>query len=324
VPKLLDRSRTGVAVGAAVVFVVALLAVVLADGDDDSGEVRAARVAPTTTTVTDAKGGDEDAGSGEADPEAGSAPADEGTAADEPTDGGAAAPPTTDREVAGTEASAAGTAASPEGARPPRAGTYTYRLESTRDGESDERETDAVIEDLGRGDEGVRRRVTLETEQGTVRNDLSWGARRVLLERTTMQFGPQELDCRWEPAIEQYRLPLGPGQKWEADSRCSTTVLGQPAELRRRTITEVTGQERLTIGGRDVEVWILTSRERTNAKGGSAAQPFDVVWDAESTTWFAPGAGLLVRQESSSTFSMNGGEPQEAHTSLELLSLDPR
>jgi hypothetical protein len=322
------RGRVGVGLAAAVVFLFGILAVVLSSGDDAGDEVTAARSAPitTTTTVAPAAEGDRAPSNGEPAAPAGEDPAvevhDDPVPAGAPAAGEQTPSAATDERSAGGDGAASAAVAAAD-VRAPAPGSYTYRFEAESDDGPSEREAEAVVEDLGPRGEAARRAVTIEAEQGTIRNELTWGAERVLLERTTMQFGPQEIDCRWEPAIEQMRLPLGPGQRWESRSKCSTTAFGQPAELTRRAITRVTGQERIEVGGRSVDVWVLASRERTTAKGGTPAQPFDVVWETEATTWFAPGAGMIARQHSESTFTMNGGEPREASTRMELLSLDP-
>lgn len=222
----------------------------------------------------------------------------------------------------GGASAGSGGAISPAGLpTPPKAGSYPYRLKTTNAEGTQERDTSAVVTDVSRNGPEVRQRLKIETEQGVLDNDLSWGPERVLVLRTVIEAGGQKIDCDWNPDMVQAALPMASGSTWQSDSSCSTTAFGQPMTVRNVNSSRIVRSERVQVGAEALHAWVVESTTRTEIK----SQAINQVVDGKTTTWFAPAIGMIVKQSGSSTSSGAPGQaPQQRSSELVLLSTTPR
>lgn len=293
-------------------LVFALLAA--ACGGDDPADEDTSSVEAVTTTVAPAEGagGDGTAGDGVA--------AGDGTSTTAPG-GQPGAPAAGTPGTAGTADARNATTGPSAAPAPPKAGNYPYRLTTNGPNGRSERETTTVVTDVGRNGGEVLQRIKLETEQGTLDNDIVWRSDSVVVLKTVIEAGGQRIDCDWNPDLVQAALPMAVGKTWKSDSSCATTAFGQQMTIKSTGSASVVRTERVKVGGQDVDAWVIESTARNEVK----SQAVNQVVDTKSTTWFAPAIGMVVREVATSRTSGGPGQaPQERTSEMVLLSTAPR
>lgn len=282
-------SRQYVALGIALVVIVAGLVGLASRGDEEQADTVALQTpgatsaAPTTSPP-------------------------QGTEAPPPrqTTAPPQAPPAeTEAPPAETEAPAA--PGTPGETTKPRAGTYTYK--ETSDGETSE-------STLGIVDTGPGRQEEI-SEQEDIRNDILWRDDAKLVEKTTFGDPPNGFECDWEPDIRELVLPLREGASWEVSATCEVAT---DVTFEIEADTRVLGTAVVPVGGQDVATWRLESQGtvRFTSPQGSFEQ------EVASDDHFAPEHGLYVRSvEKTEGDDPQTGQPTSETTTRELVSLEP-
>ena len=226
---------------------------------------------------------------------------------------GEAAPPTTTASAsAPTTAPPAvddlGAPQDPGPSRPPRAGTYRYKLTGT-DGQTSEGTTQ--IEDKGTQG-GETRQVVKQRGQGgaNVDNDVAWRGDGLYVLSSVIAFGSSTMTCDWNPDTLQLKLPITAGTTWESTSSCTVQYGATPITIVRKLTGKVTELRRVKVAGQAVDVWAIETTDRIEAAGNAQ--------DSSGTTLFSPKHGLIVRSDSK--VSTPEGPKQ---ITLELQNLDP-
>lgn len=227
----------------------------------------------------------------------------------------AEAPPTTTPPTTTT------TTTSPAQVSPAAVGTYRYRAEITDEDGTRQHEWDMDVD--------APRDVDGETRQAFRRNGDSgpeqeehraWRTGGVYLDR--LRVSGDDFDC--EPPVLLYPYPLEVGREWEHDSSCSyerteeheygqgtySFTFAQQASL------AITGVDRVTVDGEEIAVYVI---ETTLDEDDENRR-----WMEETTEWFAPASGLMVRFESHRQVFEDGEAVHESSERSELVSLAPR
>ena len=173
---------------------------------------------------------------------------------------------------------------SPSGTQP-KAGRYDY----TSSVDPDERIT-FRMEPLG----GGRYREHIEFDEAPpgleVFQETVWSGERKVQDKETSRFAGEERTCDWQPDLVLYQFPLRRGATWQTKGACT-----QGDDSREREMTfRVLGAQRLQVGGRSVDVWVI--------EGGQGSEVRD---------YFAPDYGVTARVE-------------DGDDTYNLRSLDPR
>lgn len=200
----------------------------------------------------------------------------------------------------------------------PRAGRYRY--DTTVDGKEGEEVLDVV--DSGDGDGYIRQlhirgQGTTATSQAVVwLADLFYAE----AEQRTRE-GSLGLLCVWNPGFVLLPLPVSLGASFSADSTCVQDNEAEPQ--RRRTLeARVTGTDRVDVGGRKVDVFVVEQTMTTSTLDDSP--PLDLVENQTLTDMVSTDRHLLVRSEGTITSTLNA-LPQGTPTRFEkeLSSLAP-
>ena len=303
-----SRSTIALAVATAVLLLGGLIAFAVTR-DDGSDEQNLAGEAASTTTS--AAGGTSSEGSTTSTLANGGTPAATG-----------------DGSSAGTTATSAGASPAPTVAGPatpaergtaPRPGTYRYR--TTQSGEEPE-ESDRIVRDVQRTHTEVHQQIeSADTSTGgRVRNDVIWRGEGLVVTKSTFS-GPQgDIECDWQPDMLEFPAPLAVGKKWTIESSCNTTAQGQPVRVERKANREVTGAEKLSVGGEAVDTWVVTGDDRLTITVGPPEAPvFKQVVDTNGTVHVSPAHGVEIR----GVTNIKTGDTSRTITQ-ELLSLQPR
>lgn len=313
------NQRIALAISAAVVLLAGVVAVFVVTGgeDDDTVETTA-----TETSVDDSGDGAAEPDTGDADDADGSAdaPGDEGVAAPttRPSAGGGGDEPVSSGDTAKTDSAGGGDTMAT--ATPPKAGAYKYRV--VRDGQNEESTT--TVEDRGREGDAVRQRIVLESEEGTLDNEVSWRSDGLYILETTVIGGK----CDWQPDSLQLRLPLAAGVTWTSESSCTAETDFGTFDIKRKLTAKVNGKQRVTVAGEAVDVWVIEEQEHIEFSGQGqgpegAPQPISGTDDSTGTTLFSPKHGLSVKYERHSKTTM-GADTRERNVSAEILNLAPQ
>ena len=285
-PEVNPQLRRGLIALSALLLFVGVIGIAVVGDAEDKGDIFAGPAADTSTT-TDNGGfgaggaGGDSSGVTFATPSTASAPA---TTAKPRTTGTTGAPPAT--TPATTD---------PGPAKAPALGTYKYSMTITDDEGTRTSEHDAKVE-AGQDSPGVTRRVTTrKDESSTLKTTEAWAANGVNQERihiSTSSGGQNaEFDCDWQPDVLVYAQPLSVGAKWTVDSSCETTAGGQPVKLREQGERRVTGRATTTVGGTQVNVWIIETSGKLTVTSGASVLRTDEV---EAVSHFEPTRGVEV------------------------------
>lgn len=309
VPSL--TNRRGMTVLATAIALLLTAAVVAAAVDDD--EADGVLASQETTTTTEATSESTGTTLGSVPVTAGEAPAEPSdTAAPAPT----AAPESTPEPTSPPPAASdddLGEPQDPGPTSPPRAGVYRYRI-TGEDGNS--AESDTTIRDLRRDDGEVVQEVEGGGGGFQSVDTYVWTADQVVVASSVYSFGDDEADCDWEPDVVYAKLPLKKFATWESTSKCAISGFGPtPIVVNREQTGTVTGLERRRVAGEVLDLWVIDADVEIDATG------FRI--DAQTTNWFSPKYGLIVRTEGSGS----GGTPTESGSgsfTSEILNLSPR
>jgi hypothetical protein len=133
-----------------------------------------------------------------------------------------------------------------------------------------------------------------------------WSADQVALQYIIAQ----GFRCDFSPPLKVRTVPLTVGAKWSSEGVCqgiSTKIEG-----------EVLRTEKQTIGGRQIDTFVL--HVVSNTQGGSGPQAFTK--KSDSTEWFSPAYRITVKQDIKGEFS-GGGSKGTSHTVGVLKKLTP-
>lgn len=220
------------------------------------------------------------------------------------------------------------TAAPPPASAQPGALTLTrtglYRYEATTDGEKGRAELRVTEE--GGAPAGEQRLLHRDTKDGdTTESSVAWRSNGVFERSTTFpnEGGGPGTACDWEPDVLRAPRPLGGSSSWTWDSRCQSQAGGQQADFHFTGEARVTGSERASVGGRQVDVWRIQSTGKIVVTGSFNGQPFEVVVDITGDDRLAPEQGVIVRSDQTSRTSIPGQPPMDNTESRVLQNLDP-
>lgn len=216
-----------------------------------------------------------------------------------------AAPPPPPTTAAPTED--LGPPSDPGPAKPPRVGTYRYKLTAG----SETRDTTTTIEDRGTSGAETRQLVRMRGEGFDIDSDVAWRSDGVHVLSSVIMFGTSKGSCDWEPDTLQLRLPAAKGTTWESTSTCSMTGIGPtPIPVSRKITGRFVELRRVRVAGQVVDVWAIEGTERIEAAGRAT--------DRSGTTMFSPKHGFAV--SSSGTITTADGTTDYRN---EIQNLDP-
>lgn len=200
--------------------------------------------------------------------------------------------------------------------QPPAPGNYRYRV--TAGDES--REFVAELVSLGSEAGGTAYELTTEGERGELKQHLLWRNDGVTLRRTSgtgADGGGGGGGCDWEPDVRQYAFPLSEGAAWTGEGSCTLTSERGSVTIKQSVNAKVTGRERLTIGGEQVDAWIIEGVDTTTIGSGARSAKRE----SRYREWFSPAHGLMVKRIATTTAQ---GPENSGERSSETLLLSLR
>ena len=278
--------------------------------------------ASSTTAAAAPEGAPEDAAGAPAatdatDGAAGPAAATPPPTTSRPAQAPGAAPAATDAPAATSPPTTAasnddlGAPADPGPAKPPRVGTYRYKLTFG----AETRDATTVIEDRGTNASETKQLVKMRGEGLDVDSDVSWRADGVHVLSSVIMFGDKKGSCDWEPDTLQLKLPIVKGATWESTSTCQMSGLTPaPIPVSRKITGKFLELRRIRIAGQVVDVWAIEGTEHTEAAG--------TVTDRSGVTLFSPKHGISVSSSGKVKSSGSNGT-REVDYSNEIQNLDP-
>lgn len=192
-----------------------------------------------------------------------------------------------------------------------------YRYRWTQQGQSSER--DIRIENAEDVPDGSRQSERAEQDTFESVNEVTWRADGKFEERMWAEGPGQRVECEWEPALLLYRLPLAEGVKWSHDGSCSIAYGAETQTNRRTGEFAVVGWEEMTLGDREVGVWVIEGRITGSSENGGFSSSFET----HRIERFAPAYGLMVKRTEESTGTDGSGQTHETTETMELQSLTP-
>lgn len=244
----------------------------------------------------------------------------------------------------------------------PRAGIYTWRYDgesvmtasSTTEAKETESEDSARYEVLPGpdGDRRVRRHSDYReskdgdfTMGGSSYSDQAWRPEGVfdigsrVHSKNTDSSGHSEertSGCDWDPPIPTLVYPLAEGTEWTWSSTCvdehdptmtSTQEWNGTARIEAWESVEIGGQRIEAVRVRYSDDRVIQTSFPNQPPGGF--QPSGSRFQSEGLRWFAPSVGLVVRTDTTTVVSQQGGDPEngyEARTegTSELVSIHPK
>ena len=304
---LSPTSRTAAWVATAALFLASAVGVATIDRDDDVADVATSNDTTTTTTggISLTPGPSDTPGVPGATTGSTSAPASTPTTRRTAGPGGTT-PTTADASL--------GAAQDPGATVPPKAGTYRQRV--TMQGEA--KESTLKVVDVSRSGNTTTQRISFESDQGPIDNDVIWQPNALVVTKSRFTFGSSTAECDWEPDMQEYAFPLARGTTFSVDSRCTITVQGAVVNVRRTATSKIVELQRVKVAGTVVDTWVIDQTEKVETSGGFAST-------SESTgkEWFSPKHGLGVRSSARGT-STNPFGKQDVTVETELLDLAPR
>lgn len=205
----------------------------------------------------------------------------------------------------------------PVAAGPAREGSYRYVVTKTRTvpgGEPDKLTSRVTLQvrTTSRASGDVRQTMNSGEESAEV----AWRPDGQYLVSDTDEELPEE--CRWEPPVLRYRLPMRAGTSWTVESTC----MSGPIKVQRSERARVTGKQRVEVGNVDVEVWVVErngqTKYSTDEGGGQSIER-----DTTATDLFAAHLGLVVRSKVGTTTKTPDGAGLARITELELQGVRP-
>lgn len=215
----------------------------------------------------------------------------------------------------GSSGGGSGSPVNPGAAAPPKAGKYAY---TTSSGAA----LNLVVE-ARPSSTGVRQREYFTDENGQPAGsgdqNVWWKADSKVIEDGKYGQGDRSTNCNWEPDLLQYVLPLNANSSWKIDSSCPTDLgpQGGPGKITNTGNYRVVGTERLQVGGKSVDCWVIEGTSDTVIKNATGQTVFS--FQSTSRDWFAPKYGVSAR--ALTTTSGGFGEGTE---STNLQSVDPK
>jgi len=155
----------------------------------------------------------------------------------------------------------------------------------------------------------------------------SWRADGIYLLQSTFVNNGQRTDCPFKQPVLQSPLPLRAGLKWTASGTC-TTGAPSSANVSIKISAQVVGTAWQTIGGVRVATFQAHATVTSDISGtyvgqvGTAPQPYDIHSVTDTTDYFDPPAGLIVRDISNTTTTNNGATSTSSTDTL-LTGLKP-
>jgi hypothetical protein len=184
---------------------------------------------------------------------------------------------------------------------PPKAGTYTYKVNSN--GESADEQMEIASRGGGRQSE----------EQDGVRADVAWTSTEKIVDR--ILFGP--LNCDWVPNLQELKFPLVAGKSWTVSGSCSTP---EGLKMSFKGSSRVSGMQQRTVAGSSIQTWRLLNDFTIRASGGGESFEQHVTQDA----YLSPAHGLYVYSaDTSEGTDPATGEEGTTNSTSELRSLTP-
>ncbi|HVE93701.1 MAG TPA: hypothetical protein VNB24_02185 [Acidimicrobiales bacterium] len=202
--------------------------------------------------------------------------------------------------------------ADPGPAKPTPLGQYRYAMTYT-DSEGTKKGEQVVNVESGPSGGGVTRRVVTRPVEGrTTKSTDAWSSDSLKQERVEITIGAQSIECDWQPDVLLAPLPLSTGAVWTADSSC-TVANGAKLELHHDS--KVTGRAATTVGGQQVNVWVIETKLRLKI-----ATPFgNETEESDVITHFDPTRGIDVFESAKNRSSSRG----ESTLDRRLLNLNP-
>ena len=183
----------------------------------------------------------------------------------------------------------------------PTPGTYTYRVESSRDGTSttqeEQREIVQLSGDRTRGLVEITARLEGESQVSVV----DWSPEAALV-RSTRISSPDAAgrDCTWEPPFPEFGT-LAPGSSWTLDSTCRSDVTGIDTTFRITGTGRVVGTASVAGVGGDVAVWQIERDRTTTITAVVAGDELVQKVHERGVVFFDPARGVVVRSDLTST-----------------------
>lgn len=179
----------------------------------------------------------------------------------------------------------------------PQSGIYTFQRTTTDDEGTRTEDHDVTVERLGGDDRTGRVRVTMDSEQGELTNDTSVSATGMLVERSVIDSPLGEIDCDWEPDWHVYGT-LAEGSTWTVDTACRDTAAGLEVDIAITGSGAVVGTEEIDVSGERLTAWVFETTTVTEFTVSSPTVNGTQRAESTSRTWFDPGRGMQVRDES--------------------------
>lgn len=199
------------------------------------------------------------------------------------------------------------------------AGSYPYSIRQTSPGNpgstSDFRlEVKAVAGGEGKQDH------TEVYQSKRLAYRMAWRGDGLFEDAFTASVGDDSLACDWTGDFLTLAFPLQKDLRWTSEGTCSKDDGTKTSEYHRRDQARVLGGERLTVGGQQVDCWVIertqvvTNTVRRTDGSSSSEQVEHTV-----KQWWAPKQGLLAKEDR--TYAKSG-QPGATYTEVrELRSL---
>lgn len=294
-------------VAASIVLIIGMMYVAINSANDSSRRAKLARGISTTPGPTIPVNGGFALGKGEATP------------TPQPVSGGL---PGIGQETSssggGSSSSGSGaTSLDPGTSAPPKTGKYTYVT-------SNGTPITFVVEGRA-GASGTRQREYFTDDKGQPAGESDqntwWKGDSKVIEDGKYSGGGQATYCDWNPDLLQYPLPLNANSSWNVDSSCKVDLGpqgGGQGTLRSTGSSRVVGTERLQVGTKNVDCWVIEGSSTIVVSNATGQTIFTIQTTVKD--WFAAKYGVSARVVT--TFGSGGGGGQSESTTLQ--SVDPK
>ena len=179
------------------------------------------------------------------------------------------------------------------GTYPPNPGRYVFSQTETVDGDTEQSQTSWIVTSERDSDGTV---ITLRSASGSTGepSDQSsevierWTASAVVRTFLTFPSRPRggRTTCELQPEMLRLPLPIEVGLEWEAEAWCGSKDNREKHEIEGRVI----GQESVQVAGQQFPAFVMDLKTSMGLPG--------YAWFVDDTTaWFAPDLGLIVRSE---------------------------
>jgi hypothetical protein len=126
-------------------------------------------------------------------------------------------------------------------------------------------------------------------------------------------------DCGWAPALPVVPEDIHVGSSWSTTSTCTVRTSEGSIVVEQQEDARITGKARTTVGGQDVDTWLIERHVVSTRRADGATAVIEIV----SSELFAPSLGLTAYAVSRTDAPRPDGTIATFLSSVELLTATP-